>query len=92
MSYYHPPSDEALEAFDAVCWALDKRADEDLYECARNTLLAFGPFGGWRSHLDAALAIVVTTPQSCHDAASIKACSRLRWPSSRPLRRIGTGS
>ena len=31
-------------------------------------------------------------PQSRHDAASIKACSRLRWPSSRPLRRIGTGS
>jgi hypothetical protein len=75
MSYYHPPSDEALEAFDQVCWALDKRADEDLYECARGTVLAFMPFTdrdkpwallesvkAW-AQLDAALAIVVTTAE-----------------------------
>jgi len=69
MSHYHPPHDEALAAFDAVCWALHKCPDEDLYECARDTVLAFGPFSSssdfvlWQRHFDAALAIVVTTAE-----------------------------
>jgi hypothetical protein len=56
---------------DAVCWALDKRSDEDLYECARETVLAFMPGTPWGlietvnawPQIDAALAIVVTTAE-----------------------------
>ena len=60
----HPPHDEALVAFDEVCWALDKGPDEDLYECAKKAVLAFGPFKTDRwPHFEAALAIVVTTAE-----------------------------
>jgi len=70
-----PPHDEALADFDTVCWALNKGPDEDLYECARKTVIAFMPFAdhgkpwallesvkAW-AQLDAALAIVVTTAE-----------------------------
>lgn len=69
MTHYYPPHDEALQAFDELCWALDKGPDEDLYECARKTVLAFGPFSPrlepatWQRPLDAALALVVTTAE-----------------------------
>lgn len=64
MSYYHPPSDEAVADFDTVCWALCKGPEEDLYACARNTVMAFAPFKTDRwPHFEAALAIVVTTAE-----------------------------
>ena len=64
MSYFHSPSDEALQAFDALSLTFAKGQDEDLYVCARETVIAFGPFAGiskWQRHLDAALVIVATT-------------------------------
>ncbi len=74
--------DEALSAFDEVCWALQKGPDEDLYECARDTVLAFGTFSSspdfvaWQRHLDAALA-VVATPAEPWDAI-VRAAAILR--------------
>lgn len=82
----HPPHDEALQAFDEVCWALQKGPDEDLYECARNVILSFRPFDSFEAamdpatkswpHLDAALAIVVTTAEPWD--AIIRAAAILR--------------
>lgn len=77
----HPTHDEALVAFDEVCWALDKGPDEDLYECAKKAVLAFGPSSllqpiDWQHPLDAALAIVVTTAEPWD--AIIRAAAILR--------------